>query len=134
MPYISPEDAEVMIKEFRKEMESCGAELDSLEKMAGMLLTGEKLDSYLAAVGDTRTKCVKCYSAMIDVLRHGSGWIPFSKVKPKPYERCLFISGSLMFEGTMTENGKVSRNGSDDYEKVLGEEIVSWIPIPDVAC
>lgn len=132
MPYISPQDAEVMSNEFKRVMESREAEYGRLEKIAGGYLSGKSLDNYLAALGDTRTKCVKYYSAMMDVLRHGSPWIPFEAVKPRPYERCLFISEHLMFEGTMTESGTVSRNGADDYEKVLDEKIVSWIPVPDV--
>lgn len=133
MPYISTEDAELISSELRRTMESRKAWYDRIEEMAKERLTGEELDSYLAALGDTRTKCVKYYSAMVDVLRHGSGWILFSKTKPKPYERCLFISESLVFEGAMTESGTVSRNGVDNYETVLGEKIISWIPISNLA-
>lgn len=133
MPYISPQDAEVMIKEFRKHENALSRERELLEEAASKLLTGKELDDYMDALSDTESKGRKYYRAMIDVLTHGSGWIPFEAVKPKPYERCLFCSKSLMFEGIMTEKGTVSRNGSSDYERVLGEKIVSWIPIPDIA-
>lgn len=135
MKIISDDTAEIIAREFQEQIETSAKLIGKMRNELGKSMEED------GAEAETAKRCMDILAQMESGVREyytrliasvrDTGWIDIRKRKPAPMSPCLMATGNLAFEGMMSAEGKVIRNGSGDYEEILGESVVGWMPFPD---
>lgn len=135
MKFISDDAAEMIVRELQGQIETSakliGKKRDELFKSLAEAGAGEEtMRQSMDMLTQMESGVREYYTRLIASVRD-TGWIDIRKRKPAPMAPCLMATENLAFEGMMSAEGKVIRNGSGDYEEILGESVVGWMPFPD---
>lgn len=137
MIILSNEQAVAVIKELQRQIDLSDDAIKEMRTVADKALEKSRTEeterlhgAYMDRLTELEENVTEYYTRLIEAL-HNSGWIDIRKQRPEPMTPCLMATESVSFEAMMSAEGKVIRNGSDDYEEALGERVVGWMPVPD---
>lgn len=137
MIILSNKDAAAVIRELQRQRDLAEDSVRTMRTAADKVLeksvteeTKRLYTIYMEKLTELERNTKEYYTQLVAAF-YNSGWIDIRKKKPEPMTPCLMATKSVSFEAMMSADGKVIRNGSYNYEDVLGETVVGWMPVPD---